>query len=111
MAEQLGLKSSYLAAMTDYLTLPELKSVFADEYYGNVGDLITITAKVPFKIVDLNVSILNAAGVVIESGKAVANEAKWRFVITVANPQVKGSKLVLVAQDRQGKLSTLEQVL
>jgi hypothetical protein len=59
----------------------------------------------------MSVSILNAAGAVIESGKAVANEAKWRYVITIANPQVKGSKLVIVARDRQGKISTVEQVL
>ncbi len=111
MAEQQGLKSAYLAAVTDYLTLPEITSVFADEYNGNAGELITITAKVPFKIIDLSVSILNAAGAVIESGKAVPNEAKWRYVITTANPQVKGSKLVIIAHDRQGKISTVEQVL
>jgi len=76
-----------------------------------VGELITITAKVPFKIIDMSVSILNSAGAVIESGKAVPNQAKWRYVITTANPQVKGSKLVIVATDRQGKISTYEQVL
>ncbi len=111
MAEQQGFKSAYIAAVTDYLTLPEITSVFTDEYNGNAGDLITITAKVPFKITDMAVSILNAAGAVIESGKAVANEAKWRYVITIANPQVKGSKVVLIAHDRQGKISTLEQVM
>lgn len=111
MAEQQGLKSTYLAAMTDYLTLPEITSVFAEEYHGHVGDLITITAKVPFKIIELSVSIQNEAGAVIESGKAVPNEAKWRYVITSANAQVTGSKLVLVARDRQGKTSTVEKVL
>ena len=111
MAEQQGLKSAYLAAMTDYLTMPEITSVFADEYRGNVGDLITITVKVPFKISDLSVSRLNAAGGVIESGKAVASQTKWRYVTTVANPQVQGSKLVLVGHDRQGKIASVEQVL
>lgn len=111
MAEKLGLKSAYVAAMTDYLTQPEITSVFTDEYNGNVGELITIIAKVPFKIIDMDVSILNAAGEVIENGKAVVNLAKWRYVITTANPQVRGSKVVLNARDRQGKISTLEQVL
>lgn len=111
MAEQQGYKSAYVAALTDYLTLPEITSVFADEYHGVVGELITITAKVPFKIIDMSVSVMSADGAVIESGKAVPNAAKWRYVMTVANPQVKGSKLVIVAHDRQGKISTLEQVL
>lgn len=111
MAEQLRFKSAYVAAMTDYLTQPEITSVFTEEYHGIVGELITITARVPFKIIDMDVSILNAAGDVIENGKAVANLAKWRYVITTANPQVSGSKVVVSARDRQGKISTLEQVV
>src|SRR6478609_3854015 len=31
MAEQQGFRSAYVAALTDYLTLPEITSVFADE--------------------------------------------------------------------------------
>jgi hypothetical protein len=111
MADLQGLKSAYLAAVTDFLTMPEIGSAFTDEYTGNAGDLITIIGKEKFKIVDLTVTILSAAGAVIETGKAVPFELKWRYTVTTANPQVKGSRLVLLARDRQGKESTVENVL
>lgn len=111
MAELQGLKSAYLAAVTDYLTQPVIADVFTDGYQGNMGELITITPKVPFKITETTVTILNAAGAVIESGKAVPHEFKWRYVITTANPQVQGSKVVVLARDRQGKEVTHEQLL
>ena len=111
MAELQGLKSAYLAALTDYLTLPEIGSVFTDAYRGTVGDLINIKPKVAFKITEIEVSILRADGSVIESGKAVPSELKWRYAATVANPQVAGSKIVLLARDRRGKESTLQVVL
>ncbi|WP_276371823.1 hypothetical protein [Chryseolinea sp. H1M3-3] len=111
MADLQGLKSAYLAAVTDYLTMPEIGNAFAGEYNGNAGDLITIIGKVKFKIVDLTVTILSATGAVIETGKAVPFELKWRYTATTPNPQVRGSRLVLVARDRQGKESTVDQVL
>jgi hypothetical protein len=111
MAELQGFKSAYVAALTDYLSLPEIGGVFTNSYQGRIGDMITITSKVPYKITEINVSILQADGTVLESGKAVASELKWRYLATVPNPQVKGSKLVLVARDRHGKETTFEQVL
>ena len=111
MASVQGLKSAYLAAVTDYLTMPEIGGVYTFAYKGNIGDLITITSKVPLKITGITVSIQRPDGTVIESGEAVARELKWRYVATAANAQVKGSKLVLTARDRMGKESTLELVL
>jgi len=111
MAELQGFKTAYLAALTDYLTLPEIGSVFTDAYQGNVGDLINIKGKTAYKIKELHVSILRADGSVLESGNAVPNQLKWRYSATVANAQVKGSKLILLARDRRGKESTFEQVL
>lgn len=111
MAELQGLKSAYVAAVTDFLTMPEVGSVFARSYKGAVGDIINITAKVPFKVVELDVKILRPDGSVLESGKATANELKWRYAATVVNPQVVGSKLVLTARDRQKKESSFELVL
>lgn len=111
MAELQGLKSAYLAALTDYLTLPEIGGIFTEAYTGQVGDLFSITDKVPYKIKEIDVTIVGANGSVVESGKATPNQLKWRYAATVANPQVKGSKIVLVTRDRRGKESTLEQLL
>lgn len=111
MAELQGLKSAYLAAVTDFLTDPEIASVFTGSYKGQVGDLFNIKSKIPYKITAIDVRILRPDGTVLESGKAVANELKWRYAATAENAQVPGSKLVLLARDRQGKESTFEQVL
>jgi len=111
MADLQGLKSAYLAAVTDYLTMPEIGDVFTDEYRGSAGEMITVSAKEKFKIVDLTVTILSAAGAVIETGKAVPFELKWRYTVTAANPQLSGSRVVVLARDRQGKESTVEKVL
>jgi hypothetical protein len=111
MAELLGLKSAYLAAVTDYLTYPEIGGVYAEDYRGTIGDMINIKVKVPYKVVGIQVSILLPDGSTLESGDAVANQLAWRFTATAANPQVVGSKLVMTAYDRRGKESVLEHVL
>ena len=111
MAELQGLKSAYLAAVTDYLTNPEIGSVYTDGYKGAVGDIFNIKTKVPYKITGIQASIVLADGTVLEAGPAVASELKWRYTATAANAQVAGSKLVLIARDRRGKETTFEQVL
>jgi hypothetical protein len=111
MAELQGLKSAYVAALTDFLSQPEIGGLHTRAYTGKVGDMFTMTSKILYKITEIKVTVLRADGTVLESGKAEAIELKWRYVATVANPQVAGTKLVLVARDREGKESTLERVL
>lgn len=111
MAERQGLKSAYLAAVTDYLTMPEISAVFTNAYTGAVGNMINMTSKHPHKITGISVSILKPDGVELEAGMATLKNLKWRYTATVANAQVPGSKLVLKAKDRQGKEVTLEKVL
>lgn len=111
MAELQGLKSAYLAAITDFLTHPEIASVFTRAYKGHVGDILSIKPKVRHKIIEIEVSIFDANGALIESGRAITHELTWRYTATVENANVSGSKLLLVARDRTGKESTFEQVL
>lgn len=111
LAKLQGLKTAYVAAMSDFLTEPEIGGVFTRSYKGKVGDKISITPRIPYKIKELDVRILNPDDTVLESGKAIANELKWLYVTTVANTQVKGSKLVLTARDRFDKEVTMQLVL
>lgn len=111
MAEQQGLKSAYVAAVTDYLTMPEINAVFTNAYEGAVGDMINMTSRYPYKITGISVTILKPDGTELESGTAKAKALKWRYTTTVANAQVQGSKLVLKARDRHGKEVTVERVL
>jgi hypothetical protein len=111
MAKLQGLRSAYVAAMTDYLTMPEISSVFTNEYVGEVGNMINMISKHPHKITGISVSILKPDGSELESGAATVKALKWRYTATVHNAQVQGSKLVLKAKDRQGKEVTVEKVL
>jgi hypothetical protein len=111
MAVAQKLKSAYVAAVTDYLTEPEIAGVFTNSYKGEVGNVINITSKYPYKITGIDVTILKADGTALEQGVATAKELKWFYSTTVANPQVAGCKLVLKSHDRQGKEFSLEKVL
>jgi hypothetical protein len=111
MAEAQGLRSAYVAAVTDYLTEPEFGGVFTNSYKGEVGNVINITSKYAYKITGIDVTILKADGTQLEQGVATAKELKWFYSATIANPQVAGCKLVLKSRDRQGKEVTLEKAL
>lgn len=111
MADIQGLKSAYIAAMTDYLTEPEIGGVYTAAYKGQVGDAINIRPRVPYKVVSIEVRIVAANGNNIEAGAATVNGLKWKYIATVANASVRGSQLILVARDRQGKETTFEQLL
>jgi hypothetical protein len=107
IAELQGLKSAYVAAVTDHLTMPEIEKVFANFYTGKAGDMINIEPKTAFKIVDIDVTILAPDNTVLESGKAVPTFLRFRYIAAVANANVQGSKIVLVARDRHGKEQSL----
>lgn len=111
MATAQGLKSAYLAAMTDYLTLPEIGSIFTRGYKGAPGDFISISGKLAYKVTSVHVTIVRADGTVLESGAAVARELKWRYSATVTNEQIHGCRLVIKSRDRQGKELITEKLL
>jgi hypothetical protein len=108
MASLQGVKSAYLAAMRDYLTKPEIGQVDAYRYRGAVGDSLVFTPKVPYKIVHLAVQLLSPSGEELEAGDAQPFGLKWRYYATKANPQLPGSRLIVLAHDRQGKEGRLE---
>jgi hypothetical protein len=111
LANLQGFKTAYLAAMSDFLTRPEIGGVFTLGYKGNAGDQLTMTSRIPYKIKSIDVRILAADGTLLESGVAEPRESKFRYVTTVANPQVAGSRLVLISRDRLNKEVTMEIVL
>jgi hypothetical protein len=111
MATLQGLRSAYLAAVTDYLTLPEIGGLNTAAYRGQTGDLISITSMVPHKVIEIEVRILSPDGTMLESGMATVREPKWKYTTKVENPQVKGSRVVVIARDRLGRQSVLERVL
>jgi hypothetical protein len=111
MATVLGVKTAFVAAVTDFLTLPQIARVYTRSYKGQVGDIFSIKPTVPYKAVRVDVTLLDSSGAVIESGSAVANQLNWRYIATKANANIAGCKLVLTAYDRLDQQSTFEKVL
>lgn len=102
--------NAFTAAVTDYLTPPEIASVDLTNYKGNIGDAIVIGSAKEFKLVTVSVSIQKADSSVIESGAAVASDdarLAWSYKATVAVADLAGVKVVVTATDRPGKVATM----
>lgn len=111
LAKQYGLRSAYNAAVTDALKRPEVTYIYTERYSGKVGDVLFATMANDFKVKSLTVTVQRADGTVIETGPATPAENQWQYVVTQANAVVPGTKVIALATDRQGRMSTLEKVL
>ena len=101
--------STFNAAIADFLTLPSIESVGLADYHGGLGDPIHIVATDAFGVVSVHVSILDAAGVTLESGAAVetaAGSGNWTYAGQASI--VSGSSLTIqvTATDRPGGLTS-----
>jgi len=110
-ARQAGLNSAYSAAIADYLRDPQLASIQTDFYKGVVGDTIWVVALDDFKIQRMSVTIHSAQGAEVESGEAVAEGGRWKYVTKQPNANWVGSKVVASATNRPGRVVQLEKVL
>lgn len=114
LAKQYALTSPFVAAVADYLTLPEIDTINTDHYSGAIGDVIMISSPTgPPKIASVQVSIIQPDDTVVETGQAIfsAADAAWKYVATVASAVVPGSKVKAVATDKPGNVVTKEKVL
>jgi len=109
-AKLAGIDSAYRAAITDYLKAPQLSSMDTDYYKGAVGDVIWIIALDDFKLQHMMVTLQRPDGSLIESGAAVLEQGRWKYIATQASP-IAGVKVTAVATDRPGKEAKLEKVL
>lgn len=106
--------TAFNAAFRDYLTAPQVKQISTDEYTGTAGSLIVVEARDDFRVVEVKVSIRNAAGVLIEEGNALLNTIdrnKWSYTATVDNALLAGCRIMATALDNPGNKGTLEVVL
>jgi hypothetical protein len=110
-AQQAGLKSAYVAAVTDFLKAPSITQIDTDYYKGVVGDVIWIIVLDDFKIQKMTVTLQRPDGSVIETGNPVLDTGKWKYVVTQANAAVPGTKVSVSVTDLPGKQATLDKVL
>lgn len=103
--------SAYSVAVSDYLIPPTVEWIDAADYRGNIGDPIVVKAVDDFQVTRVRVTILNAAGAIIEQGEAGPDSMKvnqWGYTAQVSNPVLAGATVRATAFDRPGNSATLE---
>jgi hypothetical protein len=103
--------TAYLVAVADYLKAPRVPEIDTFDYRGRIGDTIRIKAIDDFMVTAVTVTITNAEGHTIENGDAIKHEMHlffWNYIAKVANPNVEGTLITVVATDRPGNKTTGE---
>lgn len=106
--------SAYAVAVADFLHAPVISGIYAADYHGAVGDIITIKAYDDFRVTSVIVSISNGEGGLIEMGEAVPCDGihfGWRYVAKVANTALRGTRIGVAATDRPGNITIAERVV
>lgn len=104
----------YSAAVTDYLTDPEIAQIDTKDYEGKVGDKIVVRSGTDFKIMSARVNIFQADGSLLESGEATSTDAarlEWVYVASQPMAVLSGIKIAVTATDRPGKQVSAETLL
>jgi len=104
-------RTAFNVAVGDFFNAPDIDEVDLTHYKGALGDTIRVRATDDFRVTQVQVSIVNADGSVVEEGNAVqqANGIDWLYTATVANESLAGDKIVVRASDKPGNITTLEQ--
>jgi hypothetical protein len=106
--------SAYNVALTDFFKAPVVTGIDISNYSGSPGDTIQVLATDDFKVQAVRVSILNAAGAIVEEGAAIAApdaNDRWIYTATTANAAAAGGKVSVQASDLPGNVTTAEQAL
>lgn len=101
--------SAFNMAFRDRFKAPVITQIDIGNYSGSPGDIIRIEAVDDFRVERIQVTILNAAKVVIEEGEAIINpDGAWLYTATAANADTTGGKLLVQAIDLPGNITTEE---
>jgi hypothetical protein len=74
-AKKLKLPNAYTAAVSDYMRKGEIKEIDTRQYNGNAGDAIKLKIrKKDFAVHQVEVTLYDADGVVVEAGMAITND-------------------------------------
>ncbi|MEI7727039.1 MAG: hypothetical protein WCK09_18155 [Bacteroidota bacterium] len=96
--------SPYKVAVNDYLTPPRVHQIDATGYDGNPGEMIFISATDNFRVVAVNVNIVDPTGTEIEKGVCAYSLPAARYVYTasVFIPDLTGVTIIAEATDTPG---------
>lgn len=100
-------------AVADFLNLPDITELDLNGYSGAKGQAVHIKAQDDHMVAEVQVSIYNQNGELVEQGEAQLgdNELDWVYTTQKANNQLSGSKLVARASDLTGNATESEAVV
>lgn len=106
-------QSAFNVAMLDSYKAPQISQLRLTDYTGQVGDIILVKAVDNFKVTEVQFSILKPDGSLLERGMAVKepNGRDWKYVCTVQNGNLPGTRVIITAKDLPGNLSELQEIL
>ncbi|WP_343670107.1 hypothetical protein, partial [Chitinophaga sp.] len=94
-------QNAYNMAVKDAYRSPEIQNIQFEE------ETVVVTAKNEFRVAEVNVRVLDAAGGILERGKAVLgrNGVDWYYKVSSLPPD---GKLIIVAVDLPGNETVRE---
>jgi hypothetical protein len=106
-------QSAFNVAVADFLNAPSIESVDVSTYNGQPGNVITVEAVDDFNVTQVDVTIYNSDGTLVEHGLAIqqADGLNWNYTATVANVSLAGDKIVVKAYDLPGNLTEKQTTL
>lgn len=104
-AQRVG-QRPFAFAIADFFHEPVVQEILADAYHGAVGDPIDVRAYDDFEVAGVNVTLSDAANLVLEQGPAVFVDGLWRYTATTAVAVGTAVKIEAVATDRPGHTGT-----
>lgn len=107
-------QTAYNIAFRDFIKAPEVKLIDVSAYTGLAGSPIVVTAKDDFRVASVKVSILSAAGELIEEGLAILNPInrnKWIYSTVRENASLNGCIIRAIAKDIPENTGSLELVM
>ncbi len=106
-------KSAFNLAIADFLRKPCIDLIDASSYRGEIGDKILMIASGNAKIMAARISILDAGGIVLESGLCVqdAVTTNWVYTASTSQVQVTGLSVLAMVTDRPGHAAAQELAL
>lgn len=106
MAQQRNLPNAYNAAVADYFNPPVIGHIDTTQYTGLPGQRICIRATDDFRVQQVWVQLINAAGQLLEEGEAQLqpNYVDWVYIAKVNNLLASETKVLVQAKDMAGNV-------
>lgn len=108
-------QSAFNVALKDAALPAVIMDIVTVKYTGIVGSMIEVKVKNPVKVAEVKLSVISAAGVLLEEGAALLKyDAKiqtWEYKSVTANDQLPGTRIAVVVTDLPGSITRQEALI